>query len=1016
MNEGRGTEREARILVIAAEAPLRHAISHLLGEAGYQVLEAATGTLGLRLASEAGPDLILLDFMLPDMDGLQVCRRIKADTESVGTFVVLLSDTAVDSGDLAQGLKETVEDFIVRPISNRELLARVRAMLRLRRAEEVRRAQMQELRERVKELNCLYRISRLTEHTGLFLPEILQRAVELIPPAWRYPEIACACIVLADQAFHTEGFQETAWKQGCDLRVLGKPVGRVEVHYLAERPEVDDGPFLKEERSLLNAIAECLGRIVERIRAEQALRESEERNIGDRKRAEEMLRWYQVMLASVSDPISFVDREYRYRFVNDAYARYAKRPREEILGLSIAELLGTEAFEGLVKPHFDRCLAGDEVHYQAWFEVPAEPPKYMHVSSCPMFDENQAVVGGVVTARDLSERRLAEEALERERDLVARIMDTSPVGIIVFDRAGQITLANARVQRVAELLGMPDLMGCAYNHPAWRLMTLDGDPLPDESLPFARVVNSRQPVADILYAVDLPDGQRFYLSSSAAPLLDRSGQIDGVIVTTEDVTTRVQAEAQLRESEKRYRQLLEALQEGLWIIDVDAYTTFVNPHMAKMLGYSVEEMAGKHLFSFMDEQGIEICKRNLERRRQGVREQHDFELLRKDGSRFYVSMATSPIYDEQGNYTGAIAGVQDISDRVNAMERLRASEERYRELVEKVSDVIYALSPEGVITYVSPAIEPLLGFSRDQVTGRPFAEFILPEDLKRAEANFQKLASGQRLGPNEYRVVGVTGEVHWILLSNQPVFDGDRVTEIRGVLTDLTERVKAEERREEAAAVAERERLARDLHDAVTQSLFSVSAIAEALPSVWERDQAAARRGLEELRQLTQGTLAEMRALLLELRPAALTEQRLDVLLHQLSEAMAGRTRVPVKTQITGACSLPTEVRIALYRIAQEALNNITKHAMASGAAVNLDCQPGHARLCIRDDGRGFDPEAIPPGRLGVNIMRERAQAIGALLRIESEPDHGTSVLVEWQGVQEGKDDGGTRSNSRDGR
>jgi PAS domain S-box-containing protein len=623
-----------------------------------------------------------------------------------------------------------------------------------------------------------------------------------------------------------------------------------------------------------------------------------------------------------------------------------------------------------------------------------------------MVDENQAVVGGVVVARDLTERRLVEEALQRERDLVARIMDTSPVGISVFDRVGQITFANARVQRVAELLGMPDLVGCAYNHPAWRLMTPDGDPLPDESLPFARVVNSGQPVADVLYAVDLSGGQRFYLSSSAAPLLDRSGQIDGVIVTSEDVTARVQAEARLRESEKRYRQLLEALQEGLWMIDADAYTTFVNAYMAEMLGYSVEEIVGRHLFSFMDEQSIEICKRNLERRQQGIREQHDFEFLRKDGSRFYASMATSPIYDEQGNYAGSLAGVQDITDRVRATEKLRASEERYRDLVENVSEVIYAFNPEGVIAYVSPAIEPLLGYNPERVTGQPFSQFVLPEDLERAAANFQQLASGQRLGPNEYRVVAASGEVRWIRMSSQPIFDGDQVIEIRGVLTDISERVRADGQREEAAAAAERERLARDLHDAVTQSLFSVSAIAEALPSVWERDQAAARRGLEELRQLTQGTLAEMRALLLELRPAALTEQRLDVLLHQLSEAMTGRTRVPVTTQVTGACSLPTEVRIALYRITQEALNNIVKHARASRAAAHLDCRPGHARLRISDDGRGFDPEAIPPGRLGMSIMRERAQAIGALFRIESQPGQGTSILVDWQGMQGGEDDG----------
>jgi PAS domain S-box-containing protein len=504
----------------------------------------------------------------------------------------------------------------------------------------------------------------------------------------------------------------------------------------------------------------------------------------------------------------------------------------------------------------------------------------------------------------------------------------------------------------------------------------------------------------------VPGDQRTYLSSSAAPLLDRSGEIDGVIVTIEDVTERIQAEVRLRDSEKRYRELLDALQEGIWVIDRDARTTFVNPRMAEMLGYTVEEMAGRHLFSFMDKDRIEIGKRNLVRRHEGIREQHDFEFVRKDGSRLYASMETSPIYDEEGNYAGAIAGVQDVTDRVKATARLRESEERYRDLVEQVSDVIYALDTQGTLIYVNPAIEGLLGYEPEQVIGQPFTRFILPADLGRITENFRQLATGRLLGPNEYRVVAASGEVRWIRISSQPIVDGDQVTGVRGVLTDISERVLAGEQREEAAAAAERERLARDLHDAVTQSLFSVSAIAEALPVVWERDRDAARRGLEELRQLTQGALAEMRTLLLELRPSALTEQRLDLLLHQLKEAMAGRTRVPVTVHVAGDCALPPEVRIAFYRIAQEALNNTTKHARAASVKVELDCRPEYARLRISDDGRGFDPEHIQPGHMGMDIMCERAQAIGAAFWVESQPDQGTQVEVEWQGFREGEDGG----------
>jgi PAS domain S-box-containing protein len=863
-------------------------------------------------------------------------------------------------------------------------------------------ATSRELRERVKELNCLYGISKLIQDTDLSLQQILQGTLGRIPPAWQYPEITCARITLDDQTFETPVFRETIWKQSCDIRVHAKTAGALEVYYLEERPREHQGPFLKEERSLLEAIAEQLGRVVERIRAEQALRASEERNLAQRRQAEATMRRYQAMLDAVSDPISLVDRDYRYRFVNEAYARYAKMPCEEIFGLSVADLLGTEVFETIAKPSLDCCLDGQEVRYEAWFDVPQEEPRFMQVRYSPLFDENRGVVGAVVASRNLTDHRLAEEALERERDLVARMMDTSPVGILVFDREGHITFANPRVQELAGLLGIPDVVGCAYNDPSWRLLDERGDPLPDDSLPFAQVLCSGQPISDVLYAIDLPGDQRAYLSSSAAPLCDHSGAFEGVIVTTQDVTSRIQAEARLQAREKQYRQLLEALQEGIWMIDADARTTFVNPRMAEMLGYTVEEMAGRHLFSFMDEEGIALAERNLERRQQGIREQHDFQFLRKDGTRLYASLETSPIFDEKGNYAGSLAGVQDITDRVQTTERLRESEERYRDLVEKVSDVIYALDREGVITYVSPAIERLLGYPPEQIIGQPFGQFVLPEDLDQVAADFQEMVSGRQRGPTEYKVVAASGEIRWVSLSSQQIVDGDEVTGVRGVLTDISERVWAQEQREEAAAAAERERLARDLHDAVTQSLFSVSAIAEALPAIWERDQAEARRGLEELRQLTQGTLAEMRTLLLELRPSALMEQKLDVLVPQLTEAMTGRTRMPITTQVTGDCNLPAEARIALYRIAQEALNNVVKHARASSATVELHCEARYARLRISDDGRGFDPAAVQPGQLGLDIMCERAQAIGANLRIESQPGQGTRILVEWHDSPEG--------------
>ncbi|MBN1401555.1 MAG: HAMP domain-containing protein [Anaerolineae bacterium] len=201
---------------------------------------------------------------------------------------------------------------------------------------------------------------------------------------------------------------------------------------------------------------------------------------------------------------------------------------------------------------------------------------------------------------------------------------------------------------------------------------------------------------------------------------------------------------------------------------------------------------------------------------------------------------------------------------------------------------------------------------------------------------------------------------------------------------------------ERMAAAAERNRLARELHDSVTQTLFSANLIAGVLPLLWEADADEGRARLGELRELTQGALAEMRMLLLELRPAALSGAVLGDLLRQLRDAIAARARLPISLQVAGAAEPPAEVRVALYRIAQEALNNAVKHAQAQALELALEMAPGWARLTVRDDGCGFDPAQAPADRLGLRIMGERIAALGGRLRIESRSGAGTRIVAEW--------------------
>lgn len=208
------------------------------------------------------------------------------------------------------------------------------------------------------------------------------------------------------------------------------------------------------------------------------------------------------------------------------------------------------------------------------------------------------------------------------------------------------------------------------------------------------------------------------------------------------------------------------------------------------------------------------------------------------------------------------------------------------------------------------------------------------------------------------------------------------------------ENARLYEQAAQAAAVRERDRLARELHDAVSQTLFSASLIAEVLPRLWENDPTEGRRRLEELRELTRGALAEMRALLMELRPSALAEFTLADLLQQLAEAATGRSRLPIELLVEGQQPLPPEVKIAFYRIAQEALHNISKHAGARSVTMRLQVTLADTELVIADDGRGFDVADIPPNSLGLGIMRERADQIGADFRIESQIGEGTTITV----------------------
>ena len=187
----------------------------------------------------------------------------------------------------------------------------------------------------------------------------------------------------------------------------------------------------------------------------------------------------------------------------------------------------------------------------------------------------------------------------------------------------------------------------------------------------------------------------------------------------------------------------------------------------------------------------------------------------------------------------------------------------------------------------------------------------------------------------------------------------------------------------EAAAVEERAHLARELHDAVSQTLFSTSIIAESLPRLWKKNPDRVRQGLDQLHLLTKSALAEMRTLLLELRPQFLSETNLNELLIQLIESFQNRGDLQIIYKNNCDPILPKTVQIVLYRIAQEALQNVVKHSHADRVEIFLDHNTSRTMLQITDNGNGFQADEIVAGHMGVEIMRERANSAKINLEIE---------------------------------
>ena len=610
------------------------------------------------------------------------------------------------------------------------------------------------------------------------------------------------------------------------------------------------------------------------------------------KQHEKDLKIYKNIVSSTIDGISLLDRNYRYLIVNDAYESFSGVNREQFIGLTVAEYLGEDVFEKHIKPHFDRCLQGEVVNYQEWFEYPTLGKKFIDVSYYPYRDSSSnRITSVIVNCRDITERKEAEEALSKSQQIIEGIINAIPVGVFWKDKNLVFLGCNTIFAHDAGFADPKDIIGKDDYQMVWRDQAelYCGDDY--------QVIESGVSKLLIEEPQTTPEGNTITVLTSRIPLRSSTGEIVGVLGTYMDITERKQAEDKLK---KRIKELncfygMAALLElpGISLDKILKRTLMLIPP-----AWQFPEITAVRIV--LDEQSFQT---------KNFRETPWMQACE-------VIVHGKPVGQVEVCYLAERQAIDEGPFMIEERHLLNTIAERLGKIIERMK------------------AEEALKISRENLL---------------EESNQRKILSKRLIDLLEKDRHDIAMELHdnigQILTSlkiNLEVID-DKLKPIDTELGSLTK-----------DAIKRANQAINDLHN-IAQGL---------MPSI-----------LDAL-----GLVSSLRALLNEFR------EHTDIKIKFFNRNVPKR--------------FDQEKELAIYRIVQEALNNIIKHAKAKNVHVSLLKKGNVLFLSVEDDGVGFDQDkkmkiSKGKGPLGLVIMQERAMQLDGELTIESSLGKGTHLLAE---------------------
>jgi len=733
--------------------------------------------------------------------------------------------------------------------------------------------------------------------------------------------------------------------------------------------------FSALEQETLNAIGKETGAVIARSRAEAALKESEAR--------------FRMIADYTFDWESFRDWEGRLLYVNPSFERITGYRTDDYLTGKICfdDLFDDGKEREEADSFLQSALQGQIVdNKELHLRRKDGRQSYISVSSQPVVDTSGERIGIRSSIREITKLKQAEEALRESETWLKLISETSTDFILMIDTDGVVKYINRT------LTGLPreEIIGSSF-------FSYIPDHYQDTvKACFSRVLaTGKNDQYETTYP--LKDGTILNFEARVAPVF-RDEKIVSFTISSNDITARRRIEQALRESETRYRALVEQADDHIFLVDTDLKIVSINPSAAGVLGKRVDAIIGQTIIDLFPP---EFARRYTDNLGKVFKTGSGFEIegtMPTDTGEAWISTRLSPIKNQQGSTVFVLGVSRNISDRKQIDTILKNSEAQYRTTINAMPDAIHVVDETLVIILVNQTFLDWLRELKldDDILGKTVIE-AFPFLEKGVMNEYSRIFETGRVLVTE-ETVNIEGRSLIVETRKVPIFEGGTVRRVITIISDITTR-RCLENEILGVSAREQRRIGQDLHDGLGQQLTGISYLTKALEHKLSQAGAPEASEASRLSELVKQTVAQTRALARGLCPVDMDEMGLLTSLEKLAEQTTDIYSTSCQLTFEGDIRIgDTDLATHLYRIAQEAVTNAIKHGQARQITIHLNGEETTITLTVTDDGLGFAHVSPGPGGLGVKIMQYRANVIGGTFAITSPEEGGTVVSCNIPG------------------